>query len=151
MRFRFDPEHDELRQVIRRLLAGARGGAAVIALADEPVACDPKLTAGLAEIGVYGLGVPERFGGGGFGLLELGVVCQEAGRAVLGAPLLSAVLAADLMLQAAVAGAGADGLAGGVGAGGFAGGLLARIAAGELLAAPAIAEGPLGWDAVPST
>jgi len=95
MRFRFDPEHDELRQVIRRLLAGSAGAAAVIALADEPVACDPKLTAGLAEIGVYGLGVPERFGGGGFGLLELGVVCQEAGRAVLGAPLLSAVLAAD--------------------------------------------------------
>jgi alkylation response protein AidB-like acyl-CoA dehydrogenase len=144
MRFRFDPEHDELRQVIRRLLGQSAGPAAAIALADEPVACDPQLTAGLAEIGVYGLGVPERLGGGGFGLLELGVVCQEAGRAALGAPLLSAVLAADLVLQAAAAGAGGF-------AGGFAGGLLARIAAGELLAAPAIAEGPLGWDAVPST
>ena len=29
--------------------------------------------------------------------------------------------------------------------------MLARMAAGELIAAPAIAEGPLGWDAVPST
>jgi alkylation response protein AidB-like acyl-CoA dehydrogenase len=143
MRFRFDPEHDELRQVVRRLLGESAGPAAVIALADEPVACDPKLTAGLAKIGVYGLGVPERFGGGGFGLLELGVVFQEAGRAALGAPLLSPVLAADLMLQAAQAApAGADRLAGG---------LLARIAAGELIAAPAIAEGPLGWDADPST
>jgi alkylation response protein AidB-like acyl-CoA dehydrogenase len=143
MRFRPDPEHDELRQVIRRLLSESAGPAAVIALADEPVACDPRLTAGLAEIGVYGLGVPERFGGAGFGLLELGVVCQEAGRAALGAPLLSPVLAADLLLQAAqAAAAGPEGLAGG---------LLARIAAGQLIAAPAIAEGPLGWDAVPST
>jgi alkylation response protein AidB-like acyl-CoA dehydrogenase len=140
MRFRFDPEHDELRQVIRRLLGQFAGPAAVIGLADEAVACDPRLTAELAEIGVYGLGVPERFGGAGSGLLERGVVFQEAGRAALGAPLLSPALVADLLLQAAAAGAG-----------GPAGGLLARIAAGELIAAPAIAEGPLGWDAVPST
>jgi alkylation response protein AidB-like acyl-CoA dehydrogenase len=143
MRFRFDPEHDELRQVIRRLLGQSAGPAAVIALADEAVACDPRLTARLAEIGVYGLGVPERFGGAGFGMLERGVVFQEAGRAALGAPLLSPVLAADLVLQAAQADV--------AGANGLAGGLLARIAAGELIAAPAIAEGALGWDAVPST
>ena len=104
MRFRFDPEHDELRQVIRRLL-GESAGPAVITLADEPAACDQRLSAGLAEIGVYGLGVPERFGGAGFGMLELGVVFQEAGRAALGAPLLSPVLAADLLLQAAQAAA----------------------------------------------
>jgi alkylation response protein AidB-like acyl-CoA dehydrogenase len=143
MRFRFDPEHDELRQVIRRLLTESAGPAAVIALAGEPVACDPRLSARLAgELGVYGLGVPERFGGAGSGMLELGVVFQEAGRAALGAPLLSPVLAADLLLQAAQSATDADG---------FAGGMLARIAAGELIAAPAIAEGPLGWDAVPST
>ena len=144
MRFRFDPEHDELRQVIRRLLGDPAGPASVIALAGEPAACDPRLTAGLAEIGVYGLGVPERFGGSGFGMLELGVVFQEAGRAALGAPLLSPVLAADLLLQAA------QGAAAGA-ADGLAGAMLARIAAGELIAAPAIAEGPLGWDAVPAT
>ena len=143
MRFRFDPEHDELRQVIRRLLGPSAGPADVIALAQEAVACDPRLTAGLAEIGVYGLGVPERFGGAGFGLVELGVAFQEAGRAALGAPLLSPVLAADLLLPAAQGAAD--------GASGLAGGLLARIAAGELIAAPAIAEGSLGWDAVPST
>jgi alkylation response protein AidB-like acyl-CoA dehydrogenase len=144
MRFRFDPEHDELRQVVRRLLGESAGPGSVMALADEPVACDPRLAARLAgELGVYGLGVPERFGGAGFGMLELGVVFQEAGRVALGAPLLSPVLAADLLLQAAQAAApGADGLAGA---------MLARIAAGELIAAPAIAEGPLGWDAVPAT
>jgi alkylation response protein AidB-like acyl-CoA dehydrogenase len=144
MRFRFDPEHDELRQVVRRLLTEFAGPGAVIALADEPAACDPRLAARLAgELAVYGLGVPERFGGAGFGLLELGVVFQEAGRAALGAPLLSPVLAADLLLQAAESPA--------TGSGGPAGALLARIADGELIAVPAIAEGQLGWDAVPST
>jgi alkylation response protein AidB-like acyl-CoA dehydrogenase len=143
MRFRFDPEHDELRQVIRRLLAESAGPGAVSALAAEPAAGDLRLSARLAAaVGVYGLAIPEAFGGSGFGLVELGVVFQEAGRAALGAPLLSPVLAADLLLRAAGSAAGADGPAAG---------LLARIAAGELIAAPAIAEGPLGWDAVPLT
>jgi alkylation response protein AidB-like acyl-CoA dehydrogenase len=143
MRFRFDPEHDELRQVIRRLLTESAGPAAVISREAEPEASDPRLQGRLAEIGVYGLGVPEQFGGAGFGLLELGVVFQEAGRAALGAPLLSPVLAADLLLQAAGSAT--------AGAGGPAGDILARIAAGELIASPAIAEGPPGWDAVPAT
>src|ERR1700722_2962968 len=143
MRFRFDPEHEELRQVIRRLLTESAGPAAVISREGEPGACDPTLPARLAEIGVYGLGVPERFGGSGVGLLELGVVFQEAGRAALGPPLLSPVLAADLLLQAAGSAT--------AGAGGPAGGILARIAAGELIAAPAITEGPHGWGAGPRT
>ena len=141
MRFRFDPEHDELRRVIRRLLTESAGPAAVISREAELEASDPRLPARLGEIGVYGLGVPERFGGAGSGLLELGVVFQEAGRAALGAPLLSPVLAADLLLQAA----------GSATADGPAGVFLGRIAAGELIAAPAIAEGPPGWDAVPAT
>jgi alkylation response protein AidB-like acyl-CoA dehydrogenase len=137
MRFRFDPEHDELRQVVRRLLAGSAGAADVLSRAAQPSASDPGLTARLArEIGVYGLGVPERFGGAGSGLLELGVVFQEAGRAALGAPLLSPVLAADLLRQSAED-AGDQAV----------GDLLSRIAAGDLVAAAAIAEGPEGWDA----
>src|ERR1700730_16545805 len=128
MRFRFDPEHEELRRVIRRLLTESAGPAAVISREGEPSAFDPALPARLAEIGVYGLGVPERFGGAGFGLLELGVVFQEAGRAALGAPLLSPVLAADLLMSA---GDGEERVSD----------FLGRIAAGELIAAAAIAEG----------
>src|SRR6202030_4112549 len=121
---------EEARQGARRSVTDPAGPAAVISREDEPGACDPTLPARLADIGVYGLGVPERFGGAGSGLLELGVVFQEAGRAALGAPLLSPVLAADLLVQAAQAAAG--------GADGLAAGLLARIAAGQLIAAPAI-------------
>jgi alkylation response protein AidB-like acyl-CoA dehydrogenase len=149
MRFRFDPEHDDLRRVVRRLLSESAGVADVIGRADDPAACDPRLTARLAEeIGVYGLGVPAELGGAGFGMLELGVVFQEAGRAALGGPLLSPVLATDLLMQAAV-----HGRAGDTGACGdaVAAGLLGRISAGELIAVPAIAEGPLGWDALPAT
>ena len=138
MRFRFDPEHDELRQVVRHLLTESAGAADVISRSGQPTACDARLTAKLArEIGVYGLTVPERFGGAGFGLLELGVVFQEAGRAALGAPLLSSVLATDLMS----AGDGDETVSD----------FLGRIATGELLVAAAIAEGTQGWDAVPVT
>jgi alkylation response protein AidB-like acyl-CoA dehydrogenase len=139
MRFRFDPGHDELRAVIRRLLTESTGTADVIGREGSPAACDARLPAALAEIGVYGLGVPERFGGAGFGLLELGGVFQEAGRAALGAPLLSPVLAAELLLAAAEA----DNPA--------AGEWLERIVGGDLVAAPAIAEGAPGWAAPPGT
>jgi alkylation response protein AidB-like acyl-CoA dehydrogenase len=139
MRFRFDAEHDEFRAVVRRLLTESAGASDVIRRVAEPAACDARVTAAMAAaIGVYGLCVPERFGGAGFGMLELGVVFQEAGRATLGAPLLSPVLATDLLLQS-------DGPDGDVAD------LLARIANGELVAAPAIAEGALGWDCVPAT
>ncbi|HEY6788646.1 MAG TPA: acyl-CoA dehydrogenase family protein, partial [Trebonia sp.] len=136
MRFRFDPEHDELRQAVRRLLSESAGAADVIGRAGDPAACDPRLTARLAqEIGVYGLGVPAELGGAGFGMLELGVVFQEAGRAAAGAPLLSPVLAADLLTQAAVHGRAGDAGASGDRASGnaVAAGFLSRIAAGELI------------------
>jgi alkylation response protein AidB-like acyl-CoA dehydrogenase len=141
VRFRFDPEHDELRQVVRHLLTESAGAADVISRSGQPTACDARLTARLAgEIGVYGLTVPEKFGGAGFGLPELGVVFQEAGRAALGAPLLSPVLATDLLMPD-----------GDDAADTTIGDFLGRIAAGELLTAAAIAEGSQGWDAVPAT
>jgi alkylation response protein AidB-like acyl-CoA dehydrogenase len=138
VRFRFDPEHDELRRTLRRLLTESAGAQDVISRASLPTASDHKLTARLArEIGVHGLCVPERLGGAGFGMVELGVVFQEAGRAALGAPLLSPALATGLLLESVE-----DDTSGS---------LLRRIAAGELLAAAAIGEGPLGWDAGPTT
>jgi alkylation response protein AidB-like acyl-CoA dehydrogenase len=141
VRFRFDPEHDELRQVVRHLLTESAGAADAISRSGQPTACDARLTARLAgEIGVYGLTVPEKFGGAGFGLPELGVVFQEAGRAALGAPLLSPALATDLLTPD-----------GDDAADTTTGDFLRRIAAGELLATAAIAEGSQGWDAVPAT
>ena len=53
------------------------------------------------ELGLAGLAAPEEYGGGGFGEIELGVVFEEAGRALLCAPLLAtAGLAIPLLLAA---------------------------------------------------
>jgi alkylation response protein AidB-like acyl-CoA dehydrogenase len=138
VRFRFDPEHDEFRHAVRRLLSESAGARDVISRASLPTASDPRLTARLArEIGVHALCVPERLGGAGSGMVELGVVFQEAGRAALGAPLLSPALATAMLLESAEDDRSAS--------------YVQRIAAGELIAAAAIAEGPLGWDVVPTT
>ena len=61
---------------------------------------DPQLWRRLCrELGIAGLMVPEELGGGGFSAVELGVVFEEAGRALLCAPLLAtAGLAVPLLL-----------------------------------------------------
>jgi alkylation response protein AidB-like acyl-CoA dehydrogenase len=56
---------------------------------------DPQVWARLAgELGLTGLALPERYGGAGGGFTELGIVLEEAGRALLCAPLLSTVVLA---------------------------------------------------------
>ena len=51
------------------------------------------------EIGVAGLAIPERYGGAGAGLAEVGVVMEELGRNLTPSPMLgSAVLAAQAVL-----------------------------------------------------
>ncbi|NLU70137.1 acyl-CoA dehydrogenase [Streptomyces sp. HNM0574] len=51
----------------------------------------------LAGLGLTGLHVPERAGGGGGTLLDLAVVLEETGRAALPGPYLPTVLAAELL------------------------------------------------------
>jgi alkylation response protein AidB-like acyl-CoA dehydrogenase len=53
------------------------------------------------QLGLPALAIPEEYGGAGYSLREMGVVLEEAGRALLCAPLLSsAVLAAQALLMA---------------------------------------------------
>jgi len=93
VRFRYTQEHDELRSSVRRLLDEAVGAASPNGGPDD------TLTTRLAdEIGAFSIAVPERFGGAGFGLVELGVVCHELGRAAANLPLFSATLASQLLL-----------------------------------------------------
>ena len=84
MLLRHAPEHVELRNSLRRLLDTAAGPSEVLRLHEKDAAFDPALVTRLAdELGIFGLAVPERFGGAGFGLVEMGVVFAEAGRALL--------------------------------------------------------------------
>lgn len=55
----------------------------------------------LTRMGLVGLLVPEQYGGAGGGMVELGVVAEELGRALFAGPYLStAVLAVNLLLAA---------------------------------------------------
>jgi alkylation response protein AidB-like acyl-CoA dehydrogenase len=86
------------------------------------------------ELGLPGVQIPEAYGGQGFGFVELGVVLEEMGRALLCAPYFSsAVMAANAILNA---GSETQKAA-----------LLPGIAAGETLATFAVAEPNGTWDA----
>jgi alkylation response protein AidB-like acyl-CoA dehydrogenase len=60
-----------------------------------------SLWKGAAELGWLGTAIPERYGGAGFGYLELAVVAEEVGRALAPIPFSSSVyLASEALLQA---------------------------------------------------
>ncbi|HEX3705891.1 MAG TPA: acyl-CoA dehydrogenase family protein [Mycobacteriales bacterium] len=125
VQFRYDPEHEELAQVVRRFLDEVSADADVRAAMTSALGWDPATVKRLAvELDVFGLAVPAENGGAGYGVTELGIVFQEAGRALLCAPLLSAALSSALLLDV---GTGA--------AGGRAAELLTRIATGDAIVA----------------
>ncbi|HTF47640.1 MAG TPA: acyl-CoA dehydrogenase family protein [Pseudonocardia sp.] len=99
--FDFSPEHDELRATVRRFLADRSPEAEVRRLMDTDAGYHPAVWRQLAHLGLTGLLVPERHGGAGSGCVELQIVCEEMGRALLCAPFLSsAVLATSALLHA---------------------------------------------------
>ena len=92
MDFTFSPEQQELGAVVRSFLAKEWAEAEVRRLLDDPVGWDRSTWRRSAtELGIQGLAVPERFGGAGYGPIELGVVFEELGRALVGAPYLASV------------------------------------------------------------
>jgi alkylation response protein AidB-like acyl-CoA dehydrogenase len=73
--------------------------AGVASPSPTPPGYDPALWLRLCEIGVAGLGVPERYGGAGADPVETHIVAEELGRHLTPSPLLgSAVLAAQALL-----------------------------------------------------
>ena len=134
MDFEFTPEHDELRQTVKRFLDNDATEQKVRGLMATDDGYDRAVWKKMAEqMGLQALIVPEEHGGAGMGLVELAVVLEEMGAALLCAPFLStAVLAPTALLRAGDAAACAD--------------LLPGIAAGETIATVAIAEPECGWD-----
>ncbi|WP_409330033.1 acyl-CoA dehydrogenase family protein [Trujillonella humicola] len=113
MRFRYDPEHDELRDSVRKLLADVSSEEAVRRDVDGERGWSDEAWRRLAgDLELAGLAVPEEFGGSGYGLIEAGVVLREAGRALLTAPLLSTTVAVRALLAAGDPAAAADHLPG---------------------------------------
>jgi alkylation response protein AidB-like acyl-CoA dehydrogenase len=95
---------------------------------------DPAVWSQMAEqMGLQGLAIPEEFGGSGYGFIELGVVLEEMGRALLCAPFFSTVvLAASALLQSGDDAAKKE--------------LLPKLASGETTATVAFTEPSGKWD-----
>jgi alkylation response protein AidB-like acyl-CoA dehydrogenase len=104
----------ELRDVVRGVLSRHSQAAALWRVLAE-------------QVGVAGLAIPQRFGGGGAGLAEVHVVLEELGRSLVAHPLLSCTVAGQALLMAG------DGQA--------CGRLLPRLAGGEVMA--------VGWGEEP--
>lgn len=86
-----------LVESVRRLLADRCAERDVRRIMDSPHGHDPALWRSLVELGVAGLTVPEAQGGAGLGVVELELVMEEAGAALLPAPLISTAMAAVLL------------------------------------------------------
>jgi acyl-CoA dehydrogenase len=89
-----------LREAAREALAGLSSSAEVRRQMGDPGGWDAGIWRRLCtELGLAGLAVPEKYGGGGLSAVELGIAFEEAGRRLLCGPLLPvAGLAIPLLL-----------------------------------------------------
>jgi alkylation response protein AidB-like acyl-CoA dehydrogenase len=94
-------DHKALRDSVRAFFSARSTEADVRRLMGTEPGYDAATWSAMGkELGIQGLAIPEEFGGTGATAVELAVVFEEAGRALLCAPLLSTVaLAATLLLQ----------------------------------------------------
>jgi 3-oxochol-4-en-24-oyl-CoA dehydrogenase len=94
---------DELREVVRGFLDKKSSNDSVRALMETESGIDRDIwTQAAVQLGIAGLLVPEHLGGSGAGMTELGVVFEEAGRALWCAPVLSTCALATCAVQCAV-------------------------------------------------
>ncbi len=90
-------EQEALRDAVARFLEKASSPEAVREA--EPLGWDPRVWAGLTEMGVPTLGVPEAQGGSGASLRDLAVVAEVAGARLAPAPVVEAMVAARLLAR----------------------------------------------------
>ena len=135
MRFSFTEEQEELRRVVRRFLEEKSPVGEVRRLMETAEGYEPAVWKQASlELALPGVAIPEAYGGQGAGFVELGIVLEEMGRALLCAPYFGSIgLAANAVLNAGTEAQKAA--------------LLPGIARGETLAALAVAEPNGRWDA----
>jgi alkylation response protein AidB-like acyl-CoA dehydrogenase len=101
MNFAFTEEQDELRKTVRAFLESKSPETAVREQMETEAGYDAAVWSQMGEqMGLQGLSIPEEYGGSGYGFVELGIVLEEMGRALLCAPFYaSVVLAANTLLH----------------------------------------------------
>ncbi|MFG2730965.1 acyl-CoA dehydrogenase family protein [Streptomyces canus] len=135
MDFAFSEEQEQLGRTVRAFLTHTSPETETRRLMETPEGFDRALWRRMGtELGLQGLAVPEAYGGAGCGPVEVGVVMEEMGRALLCAPFLSsAVLATTTLLRCADEDARKR--------------LLPGLASGELVGTLALTEDSARWDA----
>ena len=134
MRFSFTDEQEEFRRILRRFMEDKSPTTEVRRLMETDAGSDHEVWRQMSQdLGLPAVHIPEDYGGQGFGFVELAIVLEEMGRALLCAPYFSStVLAATSILNA---GTEAQKQA-----------LLPAIAAGETVATLAFTEDNGRWD-----
>jgi alkylation response protein AidB-like acyl-CoA dehydrogenase len=134
MNFAFSEEQEELRKSVRRFLEDKSPETEVRRLMETTEGYDPAVWTLMAEqLGLQSLIIPEQFGGSGFSYVELIVVLEEMGAALLCAPFFSTVaLATNALLTSGDQSAQEY--------------LLPGIAAGETIGTLAFTEDSGRWD-----
>lgn len=102
MQFSFTSEQEEFRSVLRRFLEDKSPATTVRRLMETETGWDRAAWVDLnQQLGLAAIHIPEVYGGQGFGFVELGIVLEEMGRALLCAPYFaSTVLAATAIVNA---------------------------------------------------
>jgi alkylation response protein AidB-like acyl-CoA dehydrogenase len=98
--FELSEAQQMLRESVRRFLAEASPTGYVRAQLDDPRGTTDAVWRGLADLGLLGLLVPEELGGAGLGMIEMGVVCEEMGRALHPGPFAASSLTAASLVAA---------------------------------------------------
>ncbi|MEX2394389.1 MAG: acyl-CoA dehydrogenase family protein [Actinomycetota bacterium] len=100
--FAFSSEQDALRQTVRRFCDERSPSTEVRRLMDTTEGYNPDVWKQLsAELGLTGIHISENDGGSGFTFVELGIVLEEMGRALLCAPFFSSIcLGANAIINA---------------------------------------------------
>lgn len=101
MRFALSEDQLLLQDSLRKALAALAPLERVRRFADEDEASAPDIWAGLTELGLPGLLIPEAHGGLGLGLLEAALAAEALGRAVAPTPFLGSAVLAPLALTLA--------------------------------------------------
>lgn len=135
MTFVFSDEQQEFRSVLRRFLEDKSPATEVRRLMATETGWERESWQSLnRDLGLTAVAIPEDYGGQGFGFVELAIVLEETGRALLCAPYFaSTALAATAILNA---GDESQKRA-----------LLPDIASGEVVATLAFSEDSGRWDA----
>jgi len=134
MNFAFSEEQDELRRAVHRFLEEKSPETEVRRLMETTEGFDAAVWRQMADqLGLQSLTIPEEYGGSGFSYVELIVVLEEMGAALLCAPYFSTVaLAANAILSSGDQSAKKN--------------LLPGIASGDTIGTLAITEDNGRWD-----